>query len=272
MIFKSVVVAPALSLALILLAVMPACANLTLVGAKYEANVIPGQHIEDEIELNLGAEDLPVDIMTEILGLGQSPNGVYTMIESDQDDGLYSAKPFLNISPSNFHLNPGESKKMLISGDVPLDIGDGSRYALASIRGISKGSGPVGVSLVLNVPILLNITGSKLSKTADIVGLDTSKPVNNNWKNATLTLKNTGNTNYATIVKAVMKDGEGNVIANSTTINQVLPPILPGKLREYALQLKSNRTIEPGNYALNATAYLEDGTVLASKETAFDVV
>ena len=131
-----------------------------MVGAKYEANIIPGQHIEDEIELNLGAEDLPVDIMTEILGLGQSLNGVYTMIESDQDDGLYSAQPFLNISPSNFHLNPGESKKVLISGDVPLDIGDGSRYALASIRGISKGSGPVGLSLVLNVPILLNISGS----------------------------------------------------------------------------------------------------------------
>jgi hypothetical protein len=272
MIIKTVVVALVLSLALILLAVMPVCANLTLVGAKYEADIIPGQHIENEIELNLGAEDLPVDIMTEILGLGQSPNGVYTMIESDQGDELYTAQPFLNISPSNFHLNPGESKKMLISGDVPLDIGDGSRFAMASIRGISKGSGTVGVSVVLNVPILLNITGSKLSKTADIVSLDTSKPVNNNWKNATLTLKNTGNTNYVATVKAVMKDGEGNVIANSTTINPVLSPILPEKVREFALQLKSNQTIEPGNYALNATAYLEDGTVLASKETAFDAV
>ena len=272
MIIKTAVVALVSSLALILLAVMPACANLTLVGAKYEANIIPGQHIEDEIELNLGAEDLPVDIMTEILGLDQSPNGVYTMMISDPDDGLYSARPFLNISPSNFHLNPGESKKMLISGDVPLDIGDGLRYAMASIRGVSAESGPVGVSLVLNVPILLTISDSKLSKTADIEDLDTSKPVNDNWMNATLTLKNTGNINYMAMVKAFMKDSEGDVIANSTTMHPLLPPILPGKSREFAIQLKSNRTIEPGNYALNVAAYLEDGTVLASKATTFDVV
>jgi hypothetical protein len=268
---KTVVVALVLSFALILLAFMPACANLTLIGAKYEANITPGQHVENEIKLNLGAEDLPVDIMTDILGLGQSPNGVYTMIKADQDDGLYTARPFLNVSPSNFHLDPGETKKILISGDVPSDIGEGSRYAMASIRGISKGSGPVGVSLVLNVPILLTISDSQISQTAEISELNADAPVYKNQKNATLTMKNTGNTHYRASVNAIMKDDEGNIIANSTTTQPNLPPILPDESRKFALLLKSNTTIMPGIYSINATAYLEDGTILANDESQFNV-
>jgi hypothetical protein len=268
---NTAIVALVLGFALTLPAILPACASFTAVGVMYQADVTPGQHIENEIKLSIGTKDHPIDLTADILGLNQTLDGGYTMIKADQDHGLNTARPFLNVSPSQFHLDPGDSKKVLISGDVPLGIGDGSRYAMASIRGSSKGNGSIGVALVLNVPILLTISGSQLSKTAEIIELDASKPIYNNQKNATLTLKNTGNTHFRAIVKAVLKDNKGNVIANSTTIQPTLPPILPEKLRKFVLSLKSNRTIDPGNYALNVTACLEDGTVLAGKETMFDV-
>jgi hypothetical protein len=268
---RSTIVALLLGFSLILPAIVPACASFTAAGVLYQADVTPGQHIEKEIKLSTGAEDQPMNLTAEIIGLGQNLDGGYTMIKADEDNGLYTARSFLNVSPSQFHLDPGGSNKVLISGDVPSDIGDGARYAIASIRGSPKGSGPVGVALVLNVPILLTVSGTNLSKTAEITGLDMSEPVHDNQKNATLMLKNTGNTHYKAMVEAILKDNEGNIISNSTTAQLALPPILPEKSRKFVISLKSNKMIEPGNYALNVTAYSDDGMVLAVKETKFDV-
>jgi hypothetical protein len=264
------IVAFVLGFALTLPTIIPASAGLSVVGSIYQAEVIPGQHIEHEIKLHIGAEDLPMNLTTSILDLGQNLNGGYTMINADQKKGNFSAQAFLNVSPSKIHIDPGESKNLLISGDVPSNIGDGSRYAMASMRTEPKGSGSVSVALVVNIPILLTISGSQFSRTAEISELDTTNLVNN-IENATLTLKNTGNTDFHAMVKAVMKDIHGNPIANSTITQPTLPPILPEKLRKFDLSLKSSKKIEPGNYSLSVTAYLDDGTVLTSKEITLNV-
>ena len=47
------------------------------------------------------------------------PDGSVLEIEPELDKSPFSARPFLKVSPSSFHLNPGGSQEVEVDGTIP---------------------------------------------------------------------------------------------------------------------------------------------------------
>lgn len=257
-------------LASILLAIGTASASLDVSGAIFEATVSPGQHINHTMIVNTEASDQPMDFVVEVMGFGRSLDGATAEIKSDQDTSPYSARPFLRVSPSSFHLEPAGIKEIVLEGVVPSDVGEGGRYALVNIRSLPMGKGTVGVAVAVDVPVRLTIADTKLVKTGEITSLSLDKPLSRKGQNISLIFNNTGNYHYIALAEAVLEDRKGNILANAST-PLTFSSIIPRTSRLFKISLIPRSELIPGSYDINSTVKLEDGTVLATKEIGFEI-
>ena len=140
---------------------------------------------------------------------------------------------------------------------------------MVKVLGMPGKNMTIGIALAINGPVLLTISGSKVDLSGEITNLNTSDPFSNNQKNISLVLKNTGNIHYKALVQATLKDEKGEILANSTSPLS-FSSLIPTHSTQFNLVLRSNTTLDSGNYSICATAMLEDGTILATKEASLD--
>ena len=237
-------------------------ASLTVTGALFEEEVSPGDHISHEITLSIGETDKPTDATAGIFGYGLGTDGAKIALSPDEDISPYSASEFLIISPKNVTFHPGEGVVFVIEGDVPKDVGSGGRYAIASIDTAPQGSGPVGIALAAIAPIRLTIAGTDLIETGVINELSFSEYT------ASVLFENTGNHHYGAFAEAYVKDGQGEVVATASSSSD---KIIPTFSRLFNAQFDQGEYIAPGSYIVEVKVIKDDGTVLDTEETIFEV-
>jgi hypothetical protein len=242
-------------------------------GTIIDDSIAPGGHFSHEMEVQSSPEDELLNFTTDVLGIDTYPSGVTMSVAAEKDDNPYTARPFLSISPASFLLEPGNSQKLLLEGDVPVDVGSGSRYAMVVIRSTTASSSNdsrVGVIGITNFPIAIHISGTNQNITGKISEVKIDKPISPSQQNVSVTLKNTGNSDFGITVKADLEDGNGEVLASDETL-YTTSAIIPDTSRLFKLTLVPGEELKSGVYSINATAVLANETVLASKKVAFKI-
>jgi len=243
--------------------------GLQVGGAVLEKEVSPGEHLSHLMLISIGASDAPTDFQIDVLGNGQTLGGKNIMLNSTADSSPYSARPFLKVSSDRFPLAPGETKEVTLEGDIPAES-SGGKYALVYIHSAPQGnnSSSVGVATGVIVPVYLTIKGSELLYTGEIQNLTLVKPVNAEGQNISFIFKNTGNHHYRIQSVAVVKDNEGNIVANAS-LTSSRASIIPNTSRLIEFSIKPESPLKPGDYSANVTVNMVNSTVLASKEIQF---
>jgi hypothetical protein len=103
----------------------------------------------------------------------------------------------------------------------------------------------------------------------EITDLTVEDAFSDEEKEMSLVFKNTGNYHYKALARAELEDADGNVLASASTplsITSIIPP----NSRLFRLTLTTDK-LNPGTYSVSATVEREDGTVLDSGETEFEV-
>lgn len=248
---------------------LPISSALGVNGATLVAGVTPGEAIHHEMIVSLSKSETAMDLMVDLTGMNQTLSGTYQAIKKENDTGPYTARPFLNVSPTSFHLDSGGSQKVILEGTVPENVGDGGRYALVTFKSAPLGNKNVGVLAEIQVPIALTISGSKLVKIGEITSLAADGPVLANQQNLSLIFKNTGNIHYRTIAEAFLKDNDGKYLANASSKSG--SSINPATSRLIKFKLIPASKLVMGTYTASAQVKLENGTVLATKEAKFEI-
>lgn len=257
----------------IFLAIAPVSFGICSSGAVFVKEAAPGQYVSHTMNVKLSGSEPPTDVQVDVVGYGQSPTGVLLGIDASHDTSPYTARNFLTVFPRSVHLEPGISQNLLLEGTIPMDA-EGGRYAIVDIHTRPKRVSPIdtnsaiiSTSVAIAVPVRLTISGTEQIKTGEITNLSAS---GEEQKDVSVTFKNTGSYHYKALAKAVLKDEDKNVLANAST-SPTFSSIIPTCSWLFKLSLSPDSELQPGTYYVNATVCLEDGTVLASNETTFDV-
>ncbi|RQW81220.1 MAG: hypothetical protein EHM14_01870 [Methanothrix sp.] len=258
-----------LSLLALLLGMGPASAGLRVDGAVFEEVAAPGQHVSHEAIVSTKTSDSPLDMKVKILGYGQTEDGSSAALNETQDTSLYSARPFLKATPESFHLEPGESKSVVIDGTIPSDAAVGGRYAIINILSAHPSNNSVGINVAINIPVRLTVNGTGVLDAGEISNLTLREPISGKEQNVSFIFKNTGNHHYKFQAEAIVKDSSDRIVANATAKQAARS--VPSYSRKIELKLIPAESLPDGTYNLTTTVKTDDGTILASKETTFDI-
>jgi len=268
-----------LMLFLLMLFLTSSAFAMEIQGSVLEQEVSPGDHIKLVTTLHKTENEKPQDFYVDIKGFGEDIDGRFIDLSSDEDISPHSARTLLTFTPSTFHMEPNDTQEVVFEGDIPSDIESGGRYALATIttgkpesveNESTEKEAKVSVRGILLIPIILVIEGPELARTGEINDIEIDQPILPETQELNLTLKNTGNFHYKALIKADLKDESGNVISSSSTPLSD-SSIIPTFSRGFHLTFMPDSPLETGTYFIDANASLEDGTILASKNTSFDV-
>lgn len=261
----------AVLLALPLVGSMPvyAAGGLRVSPPVLRARVAPGESETYSIMVsNDGAT--PMDIVVEVKGLGQCPAGGFQALTPDEDQSAYSARRFISISPSEFHLEPGRSQEIEVIIDLPDGVGSGGRYAIVYTRTKPPAhDGGVGIAMAIASHVVLTVTGTELTKAGSITDVIIPEVPSGRPLEIVAVFENTGNFHYKAQADAILRDHAGNELGfASTPLTQ--SSIVPGFVREFRFSLtphEGRSFLTPAGELLSGTyldlrVYLEDGTVL----------
>jgi hypothetical protein len=255
-------------LILCVLCVAPA-AGIKVAGSKYMNSVLPGDTAIHTMTVSSSPDDPPMDMMVDVWGFGQSLQKSYTSIPPSDDTGPYSARSFITLSSPTFHLNPGESKVITANIAVPANVGDGGRYALITIHNAPIGNGSTAIVTAISIPVLITIAKSDLIQTGKIADVTVGDIVPGQPIRFTTSLKNTGNVHYYNTKNIVnITDSTGKEVAGVAT-DPSLFAVIPTYTINYMLDVGT--PLPPGTYTATSKVSLQDGTVLDTKTTSFEV-
>ena len=242
---------------------------IDVVGAKYMETVNAGDTVTHSITVATKATESPMDIIVEVLGFGQTEGKSYTSLSPAEDASPYSARKFITLDTGSFHLNPGESKKIMATIVIPNDVGEGGRYAMISIRNAPSGDGSTAFVTAIVVPVMITIANTNILQTGTITDIKTGDIVTGQPLNIITSLKNTGNIHYYKTRNTVtLSDSGGNVLGTASTAPS-LYAIIPSYTVNYDLSL--DKSFSPGTYGVKSEISLEDGTLLDSKTSVLEV-
>ena len=264
--------APMIAISL-LLALINAGTCLQVTGIIVEGDYPPGGHISHQLFVNSDKNESPMDLRVDAFDVAQSTEGIAQAIERNSEAEAYSAKSYFKISPSSFHLNPGESATVQVDGDIPNDAAPGGKYAIIQVHSMPQNSSDIkksGVSILsaINTLVRITITGGTLQETGEISNMKIEAE-NSDQLNLNMSFKNMGNIHYHVIADVFLKNAEGTVLGNMSQASG--SNIFPTATRIFKLSLKPNEKLAPGKYTISSTVSLEDGTVLASKDKEFEI-
>ncbi len=255
---------------LMILIVCPGPASaINVVGAKYMETVTAGDTVTHTITVSTKATDPSADIVIDTWGFGQTAGKSYSTLSASEDTSPYSARKFITLDTASFHLNPGESKTITATIALPGNVGDGGRYAIISLHNAPSGEGTTGYITAISVPVMITIAKSNLVQTGKISEVKVGEIVSGQPLKITTSLQNTGNVHYYQTRNTVtVSDSGENVIGTASTAPSVYA-IIPTYTVNYDVTL--DKSLSPGTYGVKSEVSLEDGTILDSKTTTFEV-
>jgi methionine-rich copper-binding protein CopC len=255
----------------LLLTSAPAFASpgLGVIGALIVKDVAPGEPITHTMTVSIGEDGPAMHILVDVMGWGQSLNGTPQKLE--EDTSHYSIREHVTVSPTEFDLVPGnsqESQEVIVTINVPKEVGEGGRYALIHIYSQPTGEGQVGVVSAVDVPVALTISNTTLTKTGEITDLTVGEIASGEPITVSTILKNSGNHHYKAMNKVTLTDSDDNVLATASTPLSNWS-IIPTYSRQFDVSLMPTQELPAGTYYVTSEVTLEDGTVLDTEETSF---
>ncbi len=240
------------------LAAVPVLAGLRVSGAILVTDVSPGETITHQMAVGIRVSDPAMDILVDVKDVDV------------KDIGEYSAKNFIAIDKTSFHLEPGGSQDVVVTIHVPQDVGAGGRYAIVYVHSLPSGEGQVGTTVAVNVPIYLTIKGSELIHTGKITELTIGKAVSGQPVVIFTTLENTGNHHFKIKGEVTVSDASGetlDTIYTSLTSSSIVPTLSAQLKATYIPQGE----LPLGVYSVKSRVMLEDGTLLDEASGSFEV-
>ncbi len=238
---------------LLALVAAPVLAGLRVSGAILVTDVSPGETITHQMGVSIRDSDAAMDMLVDVKGLGE-----------------YSAKDFIAVDKTSFHLEPGGSQDLVVTIRVPQDVSAGGRYAIVYVHSVPTGEGQVGTAVAVNVPIYLTIKGSQLIHTGKITELIIGKAVSGQPVDIFTTLENTGNHHFKVKGEVAVSDASGETLDTidiSLTSSSIVPTLSAQLKATYIPQGE----LPLGVYSIRSTVMLEDGTLLDEAEGSFEV-
>lgn len=261
------IVISAITIILLLLLCTAPVTAIGVLGAKYMGDISAGGTDTHIVTIDIGAGEPAADVIVQLAGFGQSPDGLYTPLDTANDVNPYSGRSFIALDNSTIHLAPGTSQTVKATINLPQNVGAGGRYAIIYIHSLpGKGS---SLSTAVVVPVFITIAGTTLTETGSITQVDTGTVTISQPITITTTFKNTGNYHYYAASNVVtITDANGKSIANAST-----PPmasaIIPGNTVQFVTK-PDVKNLPAGTYTVSSKVLLE-GQVLDEKSTAFTV-
>jgi len=233
-------------------------------------NVNPGDNIYHSINVSIGADTEPTEVVVGLYGHDMGLDGARIPVEVNDDIRPFSAVDFLKVTPERAIINPDEPVTFVIEGRVPEDVGSGGRYAIVNITTtpIKLPNSDIAIVLEQMVPIILTISGTDLEETGEITKIDFSN------ESILVTFKNTGNHHFKSSAEAIIKNENGDIVATASapvTFNSLIPPA--SWLFQMPIDDDDDDDVHlaPGMYTIEAKVTKEDGSLLDSREAEVEV-
>jgi hypothetical protein len=237
---------------------------LTFTGALIEREVSPGDVISHQITLSLSGNETSMEAVGGVYGYGMGLDGARIHREDTEEMKPYSAVGFLKLTPERAQVEEGAPAVFLLEGRVPEDVGSGGRYALVEIHTPPQGEGQVGIALATIAPIRLTIAGTDLVESGEISSLNVSAD------GVSVIFKNTGNHHFKASAEAALMDAEDEVVATSEA-PLMYTSLVPTASWLFDMAFEAEEELAPGTYTVEVSVIHEDGTVLDTEETTFEV-
>jgi hypothetical protein len=185
-------------------------------GAIFQAEVAPGETYTHTMSVTTASDAPPLDVLVEAKGYGQALDGTILELESAEDTSRYSARSYITgIDKPSFRLEPGETQQVTATISVPVDLGDGTKYAILHVHTEPHGEGNVGVIVAADVPVVLTPRGTQQSLTGAITGLTVQNVEPGKPLTISTIFKNTGNHHYKAQNYVEITDSGGSVITSA---------------------------------------------------------
>jgi len=246
-----------LTLLIACIAVIPVSATVTLSGVKFMADVAPGTTVTYPMTLSLSGTDNNTDYEFTVLGFGNDGDGSYIGIDPTIDTSPNSARPYITLDKPEVSIAPGSSETVTATVNVQTNI-NGGLYALINIHPKPVESTGTGATFVtaMNVPIMLTIMGTPLTETGEIKGITAD------GYSITTEFTNTGNHHYYNAKNTLTGMDSSGKQAFQITTEPLITAIVPGESVNFKQLVDT--TTAPGEYAVTATVYGLNETVLAT--------
>ena len=244
--------------------------GLRVSGAKLIADVAPGQTITHTMTIGIGDVDPPLDMLVHVTGFGQSLEGAPQVLEDSEDTSPFSARSFITLDTTSFHLDPGDSQQVTATISIPQDVSAGGRYALIDIRSQPIGEGSVGVITAVAVPIALTIKGSELIHEGKITEVSTSDATSGQPVDIFTTFQNTGNHHFKIKGEVTVSDASGETL-DTISLPLTASSVMPTLLRQLKATFIPQGELPLGVYSIKSRVMLEDGTLLDEASGSFEV-
>jgi len=249
--------------------ILPVSAGMKVTGAKIMDTVSPGDDINYKVTISTNELDPPMDLVVTVAGFGNEISGTYVPLELKNDMGQYSARSFIELDKNSFHLNPGESENIFVTGTIPIDVGDGGRYAIIYISNDAGEGGQLSYSTAIKIPVMLTISNSDIKKTGLISEIIVDEITVGQPVTIRTTFRNTGNHHYYNAWNRVeLRDQTGNVIAfvDGEPENHAIIP-----LNSVVFNVEISDLLDNGAYTATSKVFLEGNTLLDENVTTFEV-
>jgi len=247
-----------------------AFAGLWVTGASLAAEVSPGDTLTHNFSVGIRETDPPMDIQIDVGGMGQSLNGTCQALDSSRDTNAYSARQFITLDKSSFHLDPGNSQKVVATIHVPRDTGAGGRYAVINVHSQPVSEGQVNMISAINIPIYLTIKGSQLIYAGRVTEISTSEPADGQPVHIFTVFQNTGNHHFKVKGEVTIADAQGQIL-DSMHLASTSSAIIPTMSRLIESTFIPQSQLPSGVYSIKSRLMLEDGTVVAETSGNFAI-
>ncbi len=234
---------------------VPVLANpgLWVADGRLVTDVSPGDTLTHKMSVGIRESDSAMDIAVEVRDLGE-----------------YSARDFITIDNPSFHLEPGESQDVMATINVPLDVGEGGRYAI--IRIAQKPAATKGISslVAIEAPVRLTIKDSQLIHEGEITEVSAGEVISGKPVDIFITFKNNGNHHFKFKGEVTVSDARGKVLDTIYTV--VIPsPVIPSMSKKIKATFIPKGDLPLGVYQVKSSIMLEDSTVLDEAVGSFEV-
>lgn len=258
----------------------PAEPGLRVTPLVLKIDIAPGETGTYNMVVGSGAADPPKQIIVEVKGLGQSPDGGFQAVAPGASP--FCGAGFIRVSPQEFHLDPGSIQVVEVIVDIPHNAGSGGRYAILHTRpkppadqpGAAVGAA-IATSVVLTLPgqqtregMITELTANPLSSER-VLRPGTGETLFRKEFEVSALFENTGNYHFRAQAEAIFRDGAGTALATAST-PLTATSIVPGFSRELKLPL-TPEALPPGIYYVEARVSPGDGTVLATRTARVEV-
>jgi len=248
----------------------PVSAGLWISGCSLTAEASPGVTITHNFSVGTRDTDPPMDIQIDVSGMGQSLNGICQAVDYSKDTNPFSARQFITLDKSAFHLEPGDSQRVTASIHIPKDIGAGGRYAVISVYSNPAGEGPVNIISAIDIPIYLTLKKAELIHTGEVTEINVSKPTDGQSMHISTTLQNTGNHHFKAKGELIISDAGGQIV-DIVHLAPTTSAVIPTMSKSIDAIFIPRNQLPSGTYSVKAMLMLEDGTAIDTAGTTFAI-